>query len=132
MATNSPEDPVSVLVIEPNADVQLALTDLLEAQGYQVRSRATGGEAITALVYESPCAAVILDIALPDMEGTSLLKMMTRFNPLLPVIVLTSLTEVEKKIRVFQHGAAAFILKPYNREELLAVLSRAIAGGQLS
>jgi PAS domain S-box-containing protein len=119
-------------VIEPNADVQLALTDLLEAQGYQVRSRATGGEAITALVYESPCAAVILDIALPDMEGTSLLKMVTRFNPLLPVIVLTSLTEVEKKIRVFQHGAAAFILKPYNREELLAVLSRAIAGGQMA
>jgi PAS domain S-box-containing protein len=83
-------------------------------------------------VYESPCAAVILDIALPDMEGTSLLKMVTRFNPLLPVIVLTSLTEVEKKIRVFQHGAAAFILKPYNREELLAVLSRAIAGGQMA
>jgi PAS domain S-box-containing protein len=132
MTTNSPEDPVSILVIEPNADVQLALTDLLEAQGYQVRSRATGGEAITALVYESPCAAVILDIALPDMEGTSLLKMVTRFNPLLPVIVLTSLTEVEKKIRVFQHGAAAFILKPYNREELLAVLSRAIAGGQMA
>jgi PAS domain S-box-containing protein len=132
MTTNSPEDPVSILVIEPNADVQLALTDLLEAQGYQVRSRATGGEAITALVYESPCAAVILDIALPDMEGTSLLKMVTRFNPLLPVIVLTSLTEVEKKIRVFQHGAAAFILKLYNREELLAVLSRAIAGGQMA
>ncbi len=126
MAPNSTKKSVSVLVIEPNSDVQLALTDLLEAQGYQVKIAVTGTEAITTIGNEDPFAAVILDIALPDMEGMSLLKMIARLDPHLPVIVLTGLTEIDNGIRAFKHGAIAFIRKPYNREELLVLLSRAI------
>ncbi len=126
MATNSTKESVSVLVIEPNSDVQLALTDFLEAEGYRVRIGATGAEAITALGDEFSYAAVIIDIALPDMEGMSLLKMLAHFDPHLPVIVLTGLTEIDKGIRAFKHGAVAFLRKPYNREELLALLSRSI------
>jgi PAS domain S-box-containing protein len=126
MAPNSTKKSVSVLVIEPNSDVQLALTDFLEAQGYQVKIAGTGTEAITTIGNEDPFAAVILDIALPDMEGMSLLKLIARLDPHLPVIVLTGLTEIDNGIRAFKHGAIAFIRKPYNREELLVLLSRAI------
>ncbi len=115
-----------VLLIDPDPDVQLALTDFLEAQGYRVRIATSGAEAIIAMDEEVSYATVLLDLALPDMDGMSLLKALSRFDPHLPVIVITGQVEVDREIKAFHHGVLAFIRKPYNREQLLALLSRAV------
>jgi PAS domain S-box-containing protein len=124
--TRSDKESVGVLLIDSDPDVQLALTDFLEAQGYRVRSVASGAEAITALNEGGSYATVLLDLALPDMDGISLLKTFPRFDPHLPVIVITGQVEVDLESQAFRHGAVAFIKKPYNREQLLALLSRAV------
>ncbi len=115
-----------VLLIDSNPDVQLALTDLLNAQGYRVRSAASGAEAINAMDAGVAYTTVLLDPALPDMDGMSLLEALARVDPHLPVIVITGQIEIDREIRAFHHGVLAFIRKPYNREQLLILLSRAM------
>lgn len=126
MDTRSDKESVCVLLIDSDLDVQLALTDLLEAQGYRVRCAASGAEAINAMDEGVPYAAVLLDPALPDMEGIGLIQELSRLDPHLPVIVLTGRVEVDQEIRAFHHGVLAFIRKPYNREQVIALLARAV------
>lgn len=126
MGPDHPQTHPYVLFIDPNLDVRLALGDFLESVSYRVKLAATGSEALQALEENLSFTAVIVDIALPDMEGMDLLKAIGRFNPHLPVIVLTGITELDREIRTFQHGAFAFLHKPYNREEVLALLGKAV------
>ncbi len=122
----------SLLIIEPNTDVQMALVDFLEAEGFEISFVGTGAEAVTALESGKTFTVVILDLALPDMDGMNLLKVIGRFDPHLPVIVITGITELDRELRAFEHGALAFIRKPYNREEVLALLSRAVEVRKMS
>jgi PAS domain S-box-containing protein len=121
-----PHEPVCLLLIEPNVDVRLALTDFLEAAGYRVKFSGTGNEALLALEEELSYAVALVDIELPDMDGSTLLQSLAHFDPHLPVIVITGLTELDHRLRTYQHGALAFLRKPYNREEVLAIVSRAV------
>jgi PAS domain S-box-containing protein len=126
MNAKSTKEPDCILLIDHDPDVRLALTDFLESQGYRLRCTTNGAEAISALNEGESYATVLLELALPDMEGISLLKTLSRLNPHLPVIVITGRVEVDQEIRAFHHGVLAFIRKPYNREQLLALLSRAV------
>ncbi len=121
----SPKEPHWVLLIDPNSDVQLALTDFLEARGYRVRSAQNGADAIRAMDEGVFFTSALLDLALPDMEGIDLLKKLSRCDPHLPVLVITGQVEIDRELGAFHHGVLAFIRKPYNREQLLALLSRA-------
>ena len=123
---NSDKEAGCVLLIDSNPDAQLALTDLLNAQGYRVRSAASGAEAINAMNAGASYTTVLLDPALPDMDGMSLLEALARLDPHLPVIVITGQIEIGREIRAFHHGVLAFVKKPYNREQLLVLLSRAM------
>ena len=96
MKANLPKAPDGILLIDANPDIQLALTDLLEAQGYRVRAVASGAEAINAMDEGVSYATVLLDPALPDMDGIGLIKELSRLDPLLPVIVLTGQVEVDQ------------------------------------
>ena len=125
MQAHLPKAPDGILLIDSNPDIQLALTDLLEAQGYLVRCAASGAEAITAMNEGGPYATVLLDPALPDMDGIGLIKEFSGLDPHLPVIVLTGHVEPDHEIRAFHEGVLAFIRKPYNREQIIALLSRA-------
>ena len=116
---NSDKAAGCVLLIDSNPDAQLALTDLLNAQGYRVRSAASGAEAINAMNAGVSYTTVLLDPALPDMDGMSLLEALARVDPHLPVIVITGQIEIDREIRAFHHGVLAFIKKPYNREQVL-------------
>jgi PAS domain S-box-containing protein len=126
MQAHLPKAPDGILLIDSNPDIQLALTDLLEAQGYRVRCAASGAEAITAMEEGGPYATVLLDPALPDMDGIRLIKEVSGLDPHLPVIVLTGHVESDHEIRAFHEGVLAFIRKPYNREQIIALLSRAV------
>ena len=132
MTVNTIKESDWVLLIDPNSDVQMALTDFLEAQGYRVRSVGSGSEALRALEEDIAYAVVLLDLALPDMEGVDFLKVLPHYDPHLPIIVITGQVEIDQELRAFHHGVLAFIRKPYHREQVLALLSRAIEVKNLS
>lgn len=126
MTTHSGMAPASsILVVDDDPDIGIALTDFLKGEGYDVQVAETGGDAIRK-AQEQPCGAVLLDIGLPDVEGTTVLKTLVEQDPKLPVIILTAYTDSEKTIGLLSQGAFAYLTKPYNREELKATLHRAI------
>ncbi len=79
----------SVLIVDNEPDICLALEDLLQHAGYTVRSVMTGREALHAAEH-GQFGAVILDLGLPDLSGFAVLRGLGEFDPLLPVIILTA------------------------------------------
>lgn len=115
----------AILIVDDDPDIAAGLMDLLEHDGYQVQSVQTGREAI-ARVSEQSFATVLLDLGLPDCDGSEVLAAILSMVPTLPVIVLTAYSTLERSVASLGHGAFSFLAKPYNREELRSVLRRAV------
>jgi len=115
----------SILIVDDDPDIIQALSDLLEHEGYPVQTAGRGEQAL-ALGKAQRFGAVILDLMLPDLDGLSVLKGLKEIDPKVPVIILTAYPASDKKDAAFKDGAHAYLIKPYNRDELKAILSQAI------
>ena len=121
----------TILIVDDDPDIALVLKDLLEHSGYQVQVAVTGAEALSRVKAES-CSAVLLDLMLPDMDGLSVLTLLKGMDPALPVIMLTAFVEVAKKHASLTEGAFGYLTKPYDGEELKALIKRAVGVKHLS
>ncbi|MGE0643466.1 MAG: response regulator [Nitrospira sp.] len=110
----------SILVVEDDPDISMGLQDLLEFQGFLVDCVATCTQAFSSLDQHT-YDAVLLDLGLPDGDGRSVLARLRISNPALPVIVLTASNNDLGPLRPY-----ARLTKPWEREELCAILLRAI------
>jgi PAS domain S-box-containing protein len=117
----------SILVVDSDPDIGIALKDLLTSEGYHVSLVETGSGAISAVKEPKQFSAVLLDMGLPDVEGLTVLKTLIEFDANLPVIALTAYAETEKTVGALELGAFAYLKKPYNKDELKTTLVRAIA-----
>jgi PAS domain S-box-containing protein len=115
----------SVLVVDDDPDIVMGLEDFLEHDGYQVAVAGTCLDAINQ-AREHRHNAVLLDLGLPDGDGSSVLEALQQLDPDLPVIILTAYTTTDRTVGSLTQGAFAYLTKPYNRDELRAVLRRAI------
>lgn len=115
----------SVLIVDDEPDICLALEDLLRHEGYTVRSVMTGREALHQ-AEQNPFGAVILDLGLPDLSGFAVLRGLEELDPLLPVIVLTASVQDSDTVESLRRGAFAYITKPYNRDALKIILRQAV------
>ncbi len=110
-----------ILVVDDTSASLRLLTDLLTAEGYQVRS-AISGELALISASKNPPELVLLDIRMPQMDGYEVCRRL-KANPLtsdVPVIFLSAASEIKDKVQGFQLGAVDYVTKPYQREELLA------------
>jgi PAS domain S-box-containing protein len=115
----------SILVVDDDPDIVLALQDFLDHDGYQVSVAGTCAEALLQ-THEHRYNAVLLDLGLPDGDGVSVLRTLQELQPQLPVIILTAFTSTDRTVGSLTQGAFAYLTKPYNRDELRAVLQRAV------
>jgi PAS domain S-box-containing protein len=115
----------SVLVVDDDPDILTALQDLLEYEGFHVDCAQTCRDAVSS-IEQNLYNAVLLDLGLPDGDGQSILEKLQASDPSLPVIVLTAATSTDRKLGSLTQGAFAHLTKPYHREELRAILHRAI------
>ncbi len=122
---SSPPSP-RLLLVDDDADILLALTDLLTHSGYCVTCAASGQEAIREFARDS-FAAVILDLGLRDLHGTVVLKHLLTHRPTVPIIVLTAFGDEIQKAKTLALGAYSFLTKPYDKTLLQSVLMRAVA-----
>ena len=113
-----------VLVVEDTRDIRELLVDILEAEGYSVRSCANGAEALGLLTHER-FDVVLLDLMMPVMDGLQLLEALHLSGPLpAPIIAMSAFERFHLAARDL--GAAAFIGKPVDIDHLLrAVASHA-------
>ena len=109
----------SVLVVEDDRSLRLGLARVLERAGYLVSTAIRGEEALKA-IRESPPDLVILDLMLPGLDGTYVLKKARQEGFQAPVIILSARDTVEDKIHGLHPGADDYVTKPFDLEELLA------------
>ncbi len=110
-----------VLVIEDEPSLRMLLGRLLTDAGYRVSLAATAGIGLEAARSDPP-ELVLLDLLLPDRPGDEVLTSLLEAQPDLRIIVLSSVTEVGRRISVLDTGAVDFVAKPFSNGELLARL----------
>ena len=104
-----------LLIVDDDPHISAMLTESLKAEGYTVSAAYSGTEALLLLSKIKP-DLILLDLMLPGMTGEELLPHIVD----IPVIVVSAKTDVEGKIGLLLGGAADYITKPFNMQELLA------------
>src|SRR4051812_35041034 len=115
----------SILIIDDEAAIRESLETLLDLEGYDLESAENGGEGLARLAAR-PFDLVLLDFALPDMNGLEVLAEIRDRDPQLAVIMITAYGTVENAVRAVQAGATNFIQKPWDNEKLLADVRAAV------
>ena len=116
-----------VLVVDDEPQIRRALRTSLEAHGYEVLTGGTGGEAVVAVAESAP-DLVLLDLWLPDLDGTDVIARVRGFSDV-PVIVLSVRDRQADKVAALDAGADEYVTKPFGMEELLARLRAALRRG---
>jgi two-component system KDP operon response regulator KdpE len=107
-----------VLVVDDEPQIRRALRVALRANGYDVSEAETGNEAIDAVALHRP-ELVILDLALPDIDGIEVCRRLREWTQT-PIIVLSAQGDDQAKVRALDEGADDFVTKPFSVPELLA------------
>jgi PAS domain S-box-containing protein len=118
----------SVLIVDDEPDICMALSDFLTHDGYAVCAVQAGSDALRE-VERGQVGVMILDLGLPDLNGLDVLRGVKKLAPLLPVIVLTASTQESHTVEALHCGAFTYLTKPYNSYELRFAL-RQIADAQ--
>ncbi len=113
-----------ILIVEDQAELQRALRINLRARQYDVLAARTGREALALAASQQP-DAVILDLGLPDIDGTEVIVELRRWYRA-PIIVLSGRTSPGDKIGALDVGADDYVTKPFAMAELLARLRAAL------
>jgi DNA-binding NtrC family response regulator len=116
----------SILIIDDEAAIRESLETLLEFEGYSVESAETAGEGMARLT-EGNFDLVLLDFALPDLNGLEVLTQIRARDSQLAVIMITAYGTLDNAVRAMQKGATNFIQKPWDNEKLLADVRASVA-----
>src|SRR5262249_17722948 len=111
-----------ILVVEDNADTAALLRDLLEGEGYDVETAATGEAAFEALAVAPDVDLMVLDLMLPGMSGYEVIERLRVQGDLsdLPILVLSALGSASARVRGLREGADDYMTKPFLPEEIVA------------
>ena len=107
-----------VLVIEDDVSIADVLRRTLRQEGHEVRSAADGVEALKVAEDFVP-DLVVLDLGLPKLDGVEVLKRL-RAESDVPILILTARTETDDRVQGLDTGADDYLVKPFERKELLA------------
>ena len=119
----------SILVVDDDLSLREFLSILLARDGYVVRAAASGEAAMAAVAAEWP-DLVLTDLNMPGMTGLDLLRELKRMAAQdgtdVEVVMVTAYGTTESAIEAMKHGAADYVMKPFNNEELRLVVKRAL------
>ena len=122
--------PARMLIVDDEFSVRDSLDHWFRKDGYEVRTAADATEAMEAM-QSSAFDVVLLDVRLPGMDGMRLLEQIRRTAPTTIVIMITAYASVDTAVRALKLGAADYVTKPINPEELSHVVSQALAQRRL-
>lgn len=117
--TRADGSPVRVLVVDDEPNLTELVAMALRYEGWDVRTAATGSEAVRTAREFSP-DAVVLDMMLPDIDGLEILRRMRADEPEVPVLFLTARDAVEDRVAGLTAGGDDYVTKPFSLEEVVA------------
>ena len=107
-----------ILVVEDDAQIRNFICFTLEAEGYVCVAAATAEEAMRLMAAE-PIDLMLLDLGLPDLDGTEVIRRLRTWSEM-PVIVVSARDQDKEKVAVLDLGADDYLTKPFSASELLA------------
>jgi putative nucleotidyltransferase with HDIG domain len=120
-----------ILVVDDEDSVRGVLVRMLEISGYDVSAAANAEQALLHLQDDPGCDVVLTDVMMPGANGLSLLDVICRDHPGVPVVMLTAVHDIHVATNAFRLGAIDYLLKPFDRTQLLEVVVRALDHGRL-
>jgi two-component system NtrC family response regulator len=120
----------NILVVDDQDSIRHFVSKALEDEGYCVRTAESVRETRQAIEQDMP-DMLLLDLKLPDGTGIELLREIKRLQPEVPIILMTAFGEVETAVEAMSAGAYWFVKKPFQNEELLALVARALESQRL-
>ncbi|HEX9743178.1 MAG TPA: sigma-54 dependent transcriptional regulator [Nitrospiraceae bacterium] len=118
-----------ILLVDDEAGIRASLKVVLEPV-YETLTASTGQEGLDLFRRESP-HLVLLDVVMPGLDGLAVLKMFREENAHIPVIMLTGTKTVKTAVEAMKLGAADYLTKPFDVEELRLVVAKALETGDL-
>ena len=124
----------AILVVDDDAPIRRMLDRTLSAEGYAVETAADGGEALAAVERSAP-DLLVLDVAMPGVDGLAVSRRLRAKGLAVPVLLLTARDSVRDRVAGLDAGADDYLVKPFATEELLArvraLLRRGKAPGEV-
>ncbi len=119
-----------ILLIEDDPGITAALKKELQAEGYRIATATRGDEGL-AHAREHACDVVLTDLRMPGVSGLELIEQLHAAKPKLPIIMMTAFGTTETAIEATKLGAYDYVLKPFDMNEMLDLVARAVASNRL-
>lgn len=117
---------VRILVVEDDDAMRETCVKLFRLQGYETIDVGRASEALAQLADRGDIDIVLTDLKIPDMDGVALLKEIKALDPGIEVVLMTGYGSVKNAVEAMKHGAADYITKPFNTNELLTTIGKIV------
>ena len=121
--------PATILVVDDEQLIRWTLKQQLSSHGFDVVEAGSGAEALAA--FGETIDLVLLDFRLPDTDGLSVLRQLKDMQPTVPVILLTAFASIQSAVEAIKQGAYDYAKKPFEFDELLLTIGKALETSQL-
>jgi len=125
MSKPVPETRGRLLIVDDEEPQRLMLDSILGRAGFDVATASDGAEALARLA-DGPFDLLLTDQRMPKMDGLELLEQARRIDPGLPVVLMTAYGTVSTAVEAMKRGASDYLTKPFERDELLLVIDKAL------
>jgi cyclic di-GMP phosphodiesterase len=120
-----------ILVVDDEEPIREIVTAMLQSSGYQCQQAASGKQALALLTSGDSFELVLSDLMMADMDGIGLLERTKEKYPDMPVVMVTAVHDISVALAAIRNGAYDYLLKPFEREQLLATVRRALENRRL-
>lgn len=120
-----------VWIVDDDSSIRWVLERAITGANLNCRTFSSGAEVLAALAKETP-DVLLSDIRMPEMNGLELLQQIKQQDPLLPVIIMTAHSDLDAAVSAYQYGAFDYLPKPFDIDEAIALIERAINHSQES
>jgi len=114
---------INTLIVDDDQEVRKVLVSILENEGYVVKTAENGKKAIH-MCEKTPFDVALIDIELPDIKGTELLRILKEKQPKMVRIIITGHPSVENAAKSVNEKADGYITKPFNVQEMLKMINK--------
>src|ERR1700757_4014078 len=115
-----------ILVVDDEEPIREIISSMLNAAGYKTRQASSGMEALAVLNSGAEFELILSDLMMAEMDGIGLLERVKESYPDLPVIMVTAVHDISVALAAIRNGAYDSLLKPFEREQMLAMVKRAL------
>ena len=115
-----------ILIIDDEEGMRFVLSNILKKEGYEIVKAEDGRQALQVLEAERPDMA-FLDLHLPAMDGTEVLREMKKVRKDIPVVMCSGFGDVDFAVKTMKYGAMDYVSKPFKNEDVLNMAKKALA-----